>query len=103
MEVSPNNLIVGPNPSQNDGFDNHNPYINQTGTFTLQCPGCAANSVISGVSISFGTSGFEVPATVVAIPEPSTWALMFLGFLGVGAMAYRKRSPGNSSRKVRVA
>ena len=27
------------------------------------------------------------------IPEPSTWAMLILGFAGVGYMAYRRRSP----------
>ena len=26
-----------------------------------------------------------------AVPEPSTWAMMILGFLGVGFLAYRHR------------
>jgi hypothetical protein len=26
-----------------------------------------------------------------AVPEPSTWAMMILGFLGIGAMTYRRR------------
>ena len=29
--------------------------------------------------------------TVAAVPEPSTWAMMILGFLGVGAMGMRKK------------
>ena len=29
---------------------------------------------------------------VAAVPEPSTWAMMIRGFLGVGFMAYRKRN-----------
>jgi hypothetical protein len=29
--------------------------------------------------------------TVSAVPEPSTWAMMILGFAGVGFMAYRRR------------
>jgi PEP-CTERM motif len=29
---------------------------------------------------------------VNAVPEPSTWALMILGFAGVGFMAYRRSS-----------
>ena len=29
--------------------------------------------------------------TVTAVPEPSTWAMMILGFAGVGFMAYRQR------------
>ncbi len=27
-----------------------------------------------------------------AVPEPSTWAMMILGFLGIGFMTYRRRS-----------
>jgi hypothetical protein len=30
--------------------------------------------------------------TMSAVPEPSTWAMMILGFLGVGFLAYRRRS-----------
>lgn len=39
----------------------------------------AYGGVIGGVSIS-------------AVPEPSTWAMMVLGFAGIGFMAYRRRS-----------
>jgi hypothetical protein len=30
-----------------------------------------------------------------AVPEPSTWAMMILGFMGVGFMAYRRKSQGH--------
>ncbi|MEH2515780.1 choice-of-anchor C domain-containing protein [Bradyrhizobium sp. AZCC 1610] len=30
--------------------------------------------------------------SITAIPEPSTWAMMILGFLGVGFVAYRRKS-----------
>ena len=30
--------------------------------------------------------------TVAAVPEPSTWAMMLLGFAGIGFMAYRRKS-----------
>jgi hypothetical protein len=30
--------------------------------------------------------------TVTAVPEPSTWAMMILGFAGVGYMTYRRRN-----------
>jgi hypothetical protein len=33
----------------------------------------------------------EVSIQVNAIPEPSTWAMMILGFAGVGFMAYRRK------------
>jgi hypothetical protein len=31
---------------------------------------------------------------VTAVPEPFTWAMMILGFFGVGFMAYRRKSLG---------
>jgi hypothetical protein len=33
-----------------------------------------------------------------AIPEPSTWAMMVLGFLGVGFLAYRRKAQGVAFR-----
>jgi PEP-CTERM motif len=37
-------------------------------------------------------------AQVAAVPEPSTWAMMILGFLGVGFLAYRRKQSGPSLR-----
>ena len=37
-----------------------------------------------------GTNGSIVTITA-AVPEPSTWAMMILGFCGVGFMAYRRK------------
>lgn len=36
-----------------------------------------------------GTGSF---GAVAAVPEPSTWAMMIVGFLGLGFMAYRRRN-----------
>lgn len=36
--------------------------------------------------------GADCGGTVGAVPEPSTWAMMILGFCGVGFMAYRRKS-----------
>jgi outer membrane lipase/esterase len=33
---------------------------------------------------------------VAAVPEPSTWAMMILGFAGVGFMAYRRRNQSSA-------
>jgi hypothetical protein len=38
--------------------------------------------------------------TIGGVPEPSTWAMMILGFAGVGFMTYRRR---NQSAALRVA
>lgn len=37
---------------------------------------------------------------VTAVPEPTTWAMMILGFAGVGFLAYRRRSDGATLRIV---
>jgi serine/threonine protein kinase len=36
-------------------------------------------------------AALEFAPQVAAVPEPSTWAMMILGFLGIGTMAYRRR------------
>jgi hypothetical protein len=39
-----------------------------------------------------GLDNVDVEQTSVgSVPEPSTWAMMILGFAGIGAMAYRRR------------
>ena len=34
----------------------------------------------------------SVTAEISAVPEPSTWAMMILGFAGIGVIAYRRKS-----------
>ena len=41
---------------------------------------------------SFDYALGETPYTPPAIPEPSTWAMMLLGFAGLGFLGYRRRS-----------
>ena len=43
-----------------------------------------------GIGVTDGTDVLDY-VTVAAVPEPSSWALMLLGFAGVGFMAYRRR------------
>jgi len=54
-----------------------------------------------GIYILFGPDGynggidnvdFTVSAITAAVPELSTWAMMILGFAGVGFMAYRRKN-----------
>ncbi len=58
--------------------------------------------------VGYGTSGTPVTlaltqlSPVPAVPEPSTWAMMILGFAGVGFMAYRKRKSAGGL-KLRLA
>jgi hypothetical protein len=54
-----------------------------------------ANSVTfsyaDGTGIPNGTY-FQAQFVTSAVPEPSTWAMMLLGFAGLGFMAYRRKS-----------
>lgn len=50
--------------------------------------------------VANGTGNFNANIEVSAVPEPSTWAMMILGFLGVGFMAYRQKSPRPAIRFV---
>ena len=47
-----------------------------------------------------GTAGYGGTLSVAAVPEPATWAMMILGFAGVGFMAYRRRNQTATFRLV---
>jgi hypothetical protein len=57
---------------------------------TTSPPTYRINSIFPFVE-GFGTATFT---QVAAVPEPSTWAMMILGFVGVGFMAYRRKRNG---------
>ena len=61
--------------------DNCNRYFTFSGT---------GGSQITGFSLYSESNSFEI-TNVSAVPEASTWAMMILGFLGVGFLAYRRR------------
>jgi hypothetical protein len=42
--------------------------------------------------------GIALDSITVSVPESSTWAMMVLGFLGMGFMAYRRKSSATSFR-----
>jgi hypothetical protein len=48
---------------------------------------------------AFGNNAtLTTTGVVAAVPEPSTWAMMILGFCGLGFMAYRRKQNGASLR-----
>lgn len=47
---------------------------------------------------TFGNDRLGVVQLAGAVPEPSTWAMMILGFAGVGFMAYRRKQNGPALR-----
>ncbi|WFU18735.1 PEPxxWA-CTERM sorting domain-containing protein [Bradyrhizobium sp. CB3481] len=62
----------------------------RSGTFTA----------IGGNFDSIEQIRLDAAAIAPAVPEPSTWAMMILGFAGVGFIAYRRRSYGTTLRIV---
>jgi hypothetical protein len=38
-----------------------------------------------------GSGSYTAPTNVGAVPEASTWAMLIVGFAGIGFMAYRRR------------
>jgi hypothetical protein len=46
------------------------------------------------LSLEFGQIQYStiISEVTAAVPEPSTWAMMLLGFAGVGFMAYRRKN-----------
>jgi hypothetical protein len=52
-------------------------------------------SRIDGNNITFTVDNISDTTIRSAVPEPSTWAMMFLGFAGVGFMAYRRKRKGS--------
>jgi hypothetical protein len=81
------------NPGTSVANDNISTYDNgPPGTFDFvgNCPiVCDA-----GASVAFndGAPGTWAVSTVSPVPEPSTWAMMILGFAGIGFMAYRRKN-----------
>jgi len=55
-----------------------------------------SSSLVDSVTFSFSIGGTSmnvdniVVEAVAAVPEPSTWAMMILGFIGVGYMVVRE-------------
>lgn len=72
------------------GNDPHNPFIGGFGTFTFAATGAASGSMVSNVTISFGTQDFASPG--VPSPEPGTLLLFGAGLLGVAGVIRRRIS-----------
>ncbi|WP_143039607.1 MULTISPECIES: choice-of-anchor C family protein [Bradyrhizobium] len=70
--------------------------------WTLKSFSFVANGTTSTLTFVDTDTGPYGPAldnvSVTAVPEASTWAMMILGFLGIGFMAYRRKSSASVLR-----
>ena len=84
--------IVGPGGVSLGGFFE----LLDTGQFSFSTPfNFSTSSFVGdeGIGGSFGPA-VNTPVVTSAVPEPSTWAMMILGFFGLGFMAYRRKQNG---------
>jgi hypothetical protein len=59
------------------------------------------SGTLTGFTLTSAQNSFEI-TNISAVPEPATWAMMILGFLGLGFLGYRKSS-GSSNPTFRMA
>lgn len=80
-----------PGENPNDFFADYTVTTTNTGdTVTL------TNEHDAGFSPASFTTGTGSFAMASPVPEPSTWAMMILGFVGLGFMAYRRKQNGSA-------
>jgi hypothetical protein len=97
--VQPFAPVAGAAPIRNSGIDNFQPAIAGTATFAPNAPGSTHQSLLAGISFSFGAELYsfdtdpvsvapEVPTSTSVVPEPSNWAMTIMGLIGVGSVPY---------------
>jgi hypothetical protein len=67
--------------------------------FCIQGPGTAGDGTVHPELPLLAVDRFTL-TQVGGVPEPSTWAMMILGFSGVGFMAFRRKSRGTRGQGI---
>jgi hypothetical protein len=69
----------------------HNPFLNQSATFTITAPNVSADTTITGVVFSFGTTEGASLIRGQMVPEPSSLVLGLVGLGLVGSIGLHRR------------
>jgi hypothetical protein len=95
-------ICAGPLTFTASGATSAHPFVigepNGGSLFTADKIAIVADLAVSGTCLSACTAGTGDVGTMLSlsspapVPEPSTWAMMIIGFLGLGLMAYRRKS-----------
>jgi hypothetical protein len=100
--IGPAHTLIGgpgPGPAYTNangsiaGNGPHNPFLNQSATWTISAAGITASTLVTGVTFSFGTTAGN---NIVGVPEPATVTLMGIGLGAMGlvrAVRRRKATP----------
>jgi hypothetical protein len=77
----------------NGGVTNNQPYIKNSVIFNLGAYNGSLSSV-DNIRFQYGTAltNANLPGTP-PVPEPATWAMMLIGFAGIGVAMRRRRKP----------
>jgi hypothetical protein len=103
----PHDLVIGPagangkynNVNNSITNVNHNPYINQIGTFTINLVGVTTSTTVTAATFNVGTAkGLCIGGTVdqcigggVLTPEPATFNLLWLAAVLYGVYLRQRR------------
>lgn len=98
----PNTYTVSVNGTQVGSYNpTSSSFVGETSAFFDVIAGLSYTVTFQGVDPSLADrTSFIDNVSISSVPEPSTWAMMILGFFGVGFAAYRRRIRGPALRLV---
>jgi hypothetical protein len=99
--AGPANLVIGP-PGPGNLYSNangsiagngpHNPFLNQSAMFVISLMGITADTTITSVIFSFGTTaGVDIPGVPSTVPLPGALPLFATGIGLMGVLRWKKQ------------